>query len=91
MKTATLRWPFIWTDVNEDNDNSDSTLYFIHWNRARYSWKAPVKVGVTGDIPALSLEGEYTGGGVGAGVGPYRRVGSRARVALSGLCGMSWK
>jgi hypothetical protein len=42
---------FVWTDVNGDNDNADNTVYFIHWNRAAYSWKAPVKVGVMGDVP----------------------------------------
>jgi len=47
---------FIWTDVNGDNDNSDNTLYFVRWNRAAYTWKPPVKVAVTGDIPAQNVD-----------------------------------
>ena len=47
---------FIWTDVNGDNDNSDNTLYFVHWDRARYTWKPSVKVAVTGDIPAQNVD-----------------------------------
>jgi len=47
---------FIWTDVNGDNDNSDNTLYFVRWNRAAYTWRAPVKVAVTGDIPAQNVD-----------------------------------
>ncbi len=47
---------FIWADVNGDNNNSDNTLYFVHWNRATYSWRSPVKVAVTGDIPAQNVD-----------------------------------
>jgi len=47
---------FIWTDVNGDNDNSDNTLYFVHWNRATYSWRPKVKVAVTGDVPAQNVD-----------------------------------
>jgi len=42
---------FVGTDVHGDNDNSDNAVYFVHRNRARYFWKAPVKVGVMGDVP----------------------------------------
>ena len=47
---------FIWTDVNGDNDNSDNSLYFVHWNRATYSWRSASKVAVTGDIPAQNVD-----------------------------------
>ena len=47
---------FIWEDVNGDRDNSDSTVYFVHWNRATYSWKSPVRVAVAGDIPTQNVD-----------------------------------
>ena len=47
---------FVWTDVNGDNDTSDNTLYFVHWDRAKYAWKPSVKVAVTGDIPAQNVD-----------------------------------
>jgi hypothetical protein len=47
---------FIWADPNGDGDNSDTTLYFVRWDRATYSWRSPVKVAVTGDIPSQNVE-----------------------------------
>jgi hypothetical protein len=43
---------FIWVDPNNDQKRDDTAVYFSRWNRATYSWKAPVQVGVTGDISA---------------------------------------
>jgi hypothetical protein len=41
---------FVWRDVNGDNDNADTTVFFVHWNRAAHRWNAPVQVAVPGDI-----------------------------------------
>lgn len=40
---------FGWADPNGDTDDSDGQLLFRSWNRAQYSWNAPVKVATLGD------------------------------------------
>ena len=49
-----------WFDVDGDTSPKDTSVYFAGWDRARYQWKRPVKVAVTGDVSyffnnALSL------------------------------------
>jgi len=46
---------FLWMDPNSDGDYTDSTLNFVRWDRARYAWKTPVKVGVAGGIAYQNL------------------------------------
>jgi hypothetical protein len=41
-------------DPNGDGDESDDTIYFVSWNRAKYTWNKPVAVAVT---PAGFSEG----------------------------------
>jgi len=40
---------FGWSDPNGDSDLSDGQLLFRSWNRAQYTWNAPVKVATIGD------------------------------------------
>ena len=43
---------FVWEDPNNDQNRDDTAVYFSRWNRATYSWRDPVQVGVSGDISA---------------------------------------
>jgi hypothetical protein len=49
----------IYTIIDPDNnqDDSDSTLHFVSWNRAKYTWNAPTLVGRTGRIDSYSPQG----------------------------------
>jgi uncharacterized protein (TIGR03437 family) len=40
---------FGWADPNGDTDDADGQLLFRSWNRAQYTWNAPVKVATLGD------------------------------------------
>ncbi len=37
---------YVVIDPNGDGDESDDTIYFVSWNRARYAWNPPVVVAV---------------------------------------------
>lgn len=41
---------YITLDPNGDGENTDSELFSITWNRAHYTWNAPVKVDVVGEV-----------------------------------------
>lgn len=47
---------FLWFDPNGDGDVSDTALYFVHWDRAKYAWRNPVKVATVGNIPSQNVE-----------------------------------
>jgi hypothetical protein len=85
---------FLWIDPNGDNDDADNTVYFARWNRAAYSWKAPVKIGVVGDIPSQSLEPVSLAcdAATGAFAVAYATFGTQgAQVALSRDGGATWQ
>ena len=65
---------FVVFDPNGDGDDSDDSLYFVSWNRAKYAWNEAVKVAVTGTIYA-------------AGPGPFY---SLARDAATGMWGLEY-
>lgn len=46
---------YTWNDPNEDNDFSDSALYFVRWDRAHYQWTAAVKIAPIGDVNRYTL------------------------------------
>lgn len=37
-------------DPNRDNNFSDTEIRFVRWDRAHYTWTAPVRVAIAGDI-----------------------------------------
>ncbi len=41
---------YVFVDPNGDTDPSDSTLYAVTWNRAKYKWNAPVRIDTVGGI-----------------------------------------
>lgn len=49
-----LAW--VWFDPNGDGDSSDTAVYFVHWDRAKYQWRSPVKVAVVGNITNQNVE-----------------------------------
>ncbi len=49
-----LAW--LWFDPNGDGDSSDTALYFVHWDRAKYQWRPPVKVATVGNVPSQNVE-----------------------------------
>ncbi|HEY1239152.1 MAG TPA: fibronectin type III domain-containing protein [Bryobacteraceae bacterium] len=49
-----LAW--LWFDPNGDGDSSDTALYFVHWDRAKYQWRTPVKVATVGNLNSGNVE-----------------------------------
>lgn len=49
-----LAW--LWFDPNGDGDAADTALYFVHWDRAKYQWRAPVKVATVGNLNSGNVE-----------------------------------
>lgn len=47
---------FVWFDPNGDGDSSDTGVYFVHWDRARYQWRSTIKVATVGNIPSQNVE-----------------------------------
>ena len=41
---------YVVQDPNGDGEQTDSTLYFVRWDRANRGWKAPIAVDVVGEI-----------------------------------------
>jgi hypothetical protein len=49
-----LAW--LWFDPNGDGDFADTALYFVHWDRAKYQWRAAVKVATVGNLTSGNVE-----------------------------------
>jgi hypothetical protein len=49
-----LAW--LWFDPNGDGDSSDTALYFVHWDRAKYQWRPPIKVATVGNVASQNVE-----------------------------------
>ena len=88
---------YVFHNPNEDDDFSDSALYFVRWNRAAYQWTAPAKVALTGEVDtreenALSIardpSNEMLGIAYEDGTNPEV---PRISLALSTDNGASWK
>src|SRR2546423_946089 len=88
---------YVFHDPNQDGDYSDSTLYFVKWNRAAYRWNAPVRVALTGEVDTRetnSLAIARDPGNDMLGIAFEDRTNtdvSRISLALSTDSGASWK
>lgn len=84
-------------DPNGDNDNSDSQLFFVRWNRITYKWTAPVLIGVTGDtgsnggIQNISLTRDALTNLFGAAYEVVQSIGFKLVYASSADNGAVWK
>ncbi len=84
---------YIIRDVNRDGDPTDSTLYFVRWDRVNYTWTKPVTVAVVG-VPgrsgaALSLAIAFDTSTSTWGIA-FEGV-SRIGIALSTNNGATWQ
>jgi hypothetical protein len=85
-------------DPNGDGDESDDTLYFLSWSRARYSWNPPVRVAVIGaammsgpSVPvSLARDAANDMWGLAYEV-EVKGVGARIDLATSADGGTTWK
>jgi hypothetical protein len=87
---------YVVADPNGDGDESDDTLYFVSWNRAKYTWNPPVLVAVTGPgfsegptVP-LSLARDAATGMWGVAYEKETDDGATIVLATS-TDGLSWK
>lgn len=48
-----LAW--LWFDPKGDG-STDTALYFVHWDRAKYQWRMPVKVAMVGNLNSGNVE-----------------------------------
>jgi hypothetical protein len=84
-------------DPNEDNDFSDSALYFVKWNRAAYRWNAPLKIATTAEVDtrvehALSIARDLSNDMLGIAFEDHTNPDvPRIGLALSTDNGASWK
>ena len=85
---------FLWSDPNSDGDYGDSTLNFVRWDRAKYAWKPPVKIAVTGEISyqnlaPVSLACDRVSGIFALSYPSHEAVGVQVAVSRDG--GATWK
>ena len=84
-------------DPNGDNDNSDSQLLFVRWNRITYKWTSPVLIGITGDtgskgaIQNITLARDLSSNLLGAAYQVLQATGSKLIYASSSDNGATWK
>lgn len=85
---------YLRVDPNDDGELSDTSLYFISWNRSHYRWNPPVKVATTKDTTSssnvfnLSLAFDSSNGRFGV---EFEVGGSAVEVALSSDGGVTLK
>jgi hypothetical protein len=88
---------YILEDPNDDGDTSDSTLWFISWNRALYKWNAPVqvaKIGVfhgSGATNPISLARDASTGALAIAWEHHDADYGYVEFSLSGDGGLTWK
>jgi uncharacterized protein (TIGR03437 family) len=84
---------YIIRDVNRDGDSSDSTLYFVRWDRVNYTWTKPVTAAVVGVASrsgaALSLSIAFDASTNTWGIA-YEGV-NRIGIAMSTNNGLAWQ
>ena len=88
---------YIFHDPNEDDDFSDSALYFVKWNRAAYQWTTPLKIALTDEVDygsthALSIARDSSNGMWGIAFENHTNPDfARIDLALSTDNGATWK
>ena len=87
---------FVYILGDDSMDFSASAVYFVSWNRAQYSWNAPVQVAAVNDIrvpvpqSTISLSRDPTNNTFGFAY-PVGNDLERLDVALSTDGGVTWK